>query len=202
MVLTRDLGLAAWLLQLPKSRRPRVVYESHGLSVAVAREMPAVLGKPELAPSPGKLKRLDRREALVWRRAAAYVTITRALANELAASAGARQRVRGAGWRPPMARCPRRTPAVHRWVCGPSLSMERRGYLRPALTAPGVRALIVGGHPGERDLVASPGSSANSAFRRVTITGLLAPAAVRRLAAASVVLPNTPSDISNAIRRH
>ncbi len=92
-VFTRDLGVAAWMLQLPKSRRPQVVYESHGIAPIVAAEMPALLGKPELAPSPAKLRRLDRREARVWRHAAAYVAITRALADELAARYGDRANV-------------------------------------------------------------------------------------------------------------
>jgi hypothetical protein len=75
VVLTRDLGLAAWLLQLPKATRPTIVYESHGLADIVAAEMPQLLGQPAFAPSANKLKRLARREERVWRRAGAYVTI-------------------------------------------------------------------------------------------------------------------------------
>jgi glycosyltransferase involved in cell wall biosynthesis len=91
VVVTRDLGLAALLLRVPA--RPPLVYESHGISWIVAEEMPALLGKPDLAPSPRKVARLRRREAFVWRRADAYVTITRALADDLAACFGHRERV-------------------------------------------------------------------------------------------------------------
>src|SRR4051794_2168201 len=38
LIYTRDLGLAAFLLQLPPLRRPPVVYESHGVSVTVSAE--------------------------------------------------------------------------------------------------------------------------------------------------------------------
>ncbi len=51
VVYTRDLGLASFLLQLPKMRRPRLVYEAHGVADVVAEEMPRLLGNAELAPS-------------------------------------------------------------------------------------------------------------------------------------------------------
>ncbi len=40
IVYTRDLGLAAFLLQLPATRRPPVVYESHGVADVVAAHAP------------------------------------------------------------------------------------------------------------------------------------------------------------------
>ena len=55
------------------------------MATTVSEEMPRLLGKPELAPSAQKLRRLDRQERRVWTRAAAYVAITRALADDLAA---------------------------------------------------------------------------------------------------------------------
>lgn len=204
VVLTRDLGLAAWLLQLPRASRPPIVYESHGLADAVAAEMPALLGKPELAPSPGKLHRLARREARVWARASAYVTITQALANELVARFGTRPRVFVVpdGARPA-------EPGAPAQSAGAAFVAGYAGHLYPwkgadvfvralALT-PGIDGLIVGGHPGESDvervrhLVRELGLES-----RVTITGLVPPREVRdRLAAASVlVLPNTASAIS------
>jgi len=202
IVLTRDLGLAAWLLQLPKSRRSRAVYESHGLSVSVAQEMPALLGKPELAPSSAKLKRLDRREARVWLRAAAYVTITRGLADELTSRYGTRANVFVVPDGAPAAG-PLPAPDAGRFIAGyaghlyPWKGVDT--FVRALAHAPGVHALIVGGHPGERDLDRVSRLVRELGLQdRVTITGLVAPTAVRHtLAAASVlVLPNAPSAIS------
>jgi hypothetical protein len=93
VVLTRDLGLASVLLSLPAWRRPRVVFESHGVSAVVSAEMAALLGKPELMPPQSKLARLDRQDRRVWQRAAAYVTITSALADDLAGRFGPREEV-------------------------------------------------------------------------------------------------------------
>jgi glycosyltransferase involved in cell wall biosynthesis len=72
-------------------------------------------------------------------------------------------------------------------------------FVRALAQAPGVHGLIVGGHPGERDLervralVQSLGIES-----RVTITGLVPPRdVIPRLRAATVlVLPNTASAIS------
>jgi glycosyltransferase involved in cell wall biosynthesis len=202
IVYTRDLGLAAWLLRLPRSRRPSVLYESHGVSVTVAEEMPLLLGKPSLAPTAGKLARLDRREALVWTRASAYVTITHALAEELRHRYGARERVfvipDGAR---PAAAADRPT--------GPSFVAAYAGHLYPwkgvdvfvrALAlVPGVDGLIVGGHPGEADLERVERLAAELGLGpRLTITRLLPPqevaGALRR--ASVLVLPNPASAIS------
>ena len=85
---TRDLGLAAFFLQLPRAYRPRLIYESHGIAAIVSAEVPDLLGHGQERPSTAKLRRLDRRERLVWTRAHAYVTITHALADELAVRYG------------------------------------------------------------------------------------------------------------------
>jgi glycosyltransferase involved in cell wall biosynthesis len=204
VVLTRDLGLAAWLLQLPKARRPVLIYESHGPADVVAAEMPVLLGKPELAPSPGKLRRLGRREARVWVRAAAYVAITQALADELARRFGPRPNVfvvpdgaRDAG----AARA--ESAPTDPFVAGYAGHLYPwKGvdvFVRAVALAEGVDGLIVGGHPGEPDLervrrlVRDLGIEA-----RVSITGLVPPREVTaRLASASaLVLPNTASAIS------
>src|SRR5690606_3061083 len=68
VVMTRDLGLASLLVARPAGP-VRLVYESHGLSDVVAAELPQLLGRPELAPSPRKLARLAAREAHVWQQA-------------------------------------------------------------------------------------------------------------------------------------
>jgi len=202
VVLTRDLGAAALFLRIPRSRRPPLVYESHGVSVTISGELPVLLGKPELAPTAAKLRRLERRERRVWRDAEAYVTITRALADDLAARYGARERLFVV---PDGADCPTAVPPISagRPVAGYA------GHLYPwkgvdiflaALShAPNVHGLIIGGHPGEPDLarvrtlVERYGVGA-----RVRVTGLVPPSEVRgRLAAATMlVLPNTRSTLS------
>jgi len=205
VVLTRDLGLAAWLLQLPKATRPALVYESHGLADIVAAEMPQLLGQPAFAPSPNKLKRLARREERVWRRAGAYVTITQALATELTQRFGPRPNVFVVpdGARPSSRASGPPAPAGDRFIAGYAGHLYPwKGvdvFVRALAQAPGVHGLIVGGHPGERDLervralVQSLGIES-----RVTITGLVPPREVIPLlrAANVLVLPNTASAIS------
>ena len=203
VTLTRDLGLAALLLQLPRSRRPRVVYESHGHAVTVAEEMPALLGKADLVPAPSKLVRLNRREQRVWQRASSYLTLTSALADELASRYGRRSNlfVVPDAARPVTDLPP---PASDRFIAGYAGHLYPwKGvdvFVRAITHAPGVHALIVGGHPGEGDL-----ARVNRLVRdlnlesRVTITGLVPPREVTQtLAPASVlVLPNTASAISD-----
>ena len=202
VVFTRDLGVAAWMLQLPKSRRPHVVYESHGVSAAVAEEMPRLLGKPELAPSSLKIRRLERRDERVWKHAAAYVAITSALATELAGRFGDRPRVfvvpDGAGSPGPLP-----PPDAGRFVAGYAGHLYPwKGvdvFVRSLAHAPGIHGLIVGGHPGEADLARVSALVRDLKLEdRVTITGLVPPGRVAtELARASVlVLPNTASAIS------
>jgi glycosyltransferase involved in cell wall biosynthesis len=208
IVYTRDLGAASLLLALPRSRRPRLVYESHGISAVVAAEMPRLLGKPELAPRRRKLARLERQDRRVWQRAGAYVTITSALADDLADRFGPRPEVfvvpDGATMpaAPPGASAPApasgvRTVAAYAGHLYPWKGVDV--FVRALADAPGVRGLIVGGHPGEADLgrvlrlVQDLGLSDH-----VEITGLVRPGDVAaRLATATVlVLPNTASAIS------
>lgn len=203
VVLTRDLGLAALLLQLPKSRRSPVVYESHGLADVVAAEMPALLGKPESAPTPAKISRLARREQRVWSHAGAYVTITRALSDELSARFGPRSGVfvipDGAS---PSKALPAGNPATPFMAAYAGHLYPWKGvdvFLHALTHAPAIRGLIVGGHPGESDLGRVQQLVKNLGLSdRVSITGLVPHAEVRaRLTNASaLVLPNTASAIS------
>jgi glycosyltransferase involved in cell wall biosynthesis len=215
LVFTRDLGLAAVLLRLPRSRRPRVIYESHGVAAVVSEELPRLLGRPVLAPSAAKLRRLDRGDARVWARASAYVTITRTLAEELAVRYGSRDRV----FVVPDAACDRgHTEAPSAASAAPtaassgaaSFIVGYAGHLYPwkgvdvliegLALEPRARGLIVGGHPAEHDrarveaLVRERGIS-----DRVEFTGLVPPAEVAgHLSRASVlVVPNLASAISD-----
>jgi glycosyltransferase involved in cell wall biosynthesis len=206
VVYTRDLGLAALLVRVPTARRPCLVYESHGVSLTVSEEMPRLLGKPELAPSRRKLERLNRREQRVWRRANAYVTITQALAGELAQRYGPRRNVFIV---PDGATAP---VAQERDLARSSQAAPVAGYaghlypwkgvdvfVRALAIASEVHGLIVGGHPGEPDRARVDRQIADLGLAdRITITGLVPPSDVRRhLAPATMlVLPNTPSAMS------
>jgi hypothetical protein len=92
VVFTRDLGVASLLLRIPRGVRPPVVYESHGYAPDVAAALPELIATATVPP-PRKLRRLERREAHVWQGAEGYVTITAALAADLADRYGERQRV-------------------------------------------------------------------------------------------------------------
>lgn len=205
VIFTRDLGLAAFLLRSPLPRRFRVVYESHGIADVVSAEMPMLLGRADLVPSAAKLQRLARREALVWQRASAYVTITLALADELRARFGDRPNVHIVpdGAPGPLAASPPRVQHEPRAVVGYA------GHLYPwkgvdvlihALASlPDIDAVVVGGHPAERDLTRVRALAASLGLEsRVSLPGQVLPAEVAtRLAGATILaLPNTPSAIS------
>ena len=61
-MLTRDLGVAAFLLRMPRGCRPPLVYESHGYAPEVAAALPSLVATAT-PPSAGKLRRLAAREA-------------------------------------------------------------------------------------------------------------------------------------------
>ncbi len=92
VLFTRDLGVAALLLGIPRALRPPVVYESHGYAPEVSAALPDLI--PDAArPSARKLRRLASREEKVWREADGYVTITQGLADELTRRFGPRPRL-------------------------------------------------------------------------------------------------------------
>jgi glycosyltransferase involved in cell wall biosynthesis len=212
VVLTRDLGVAAFLLQVPLASRARVIYESHGIADVVAEEMPRLLGKPELSPSARKLRRLDRRERRVWRGAAAYVAITASLQADLEARYGKRDRVfvvpdgakvGGRSGSDPVAKSaewsdPGLTPtAGYAGHLYPWKGVDV--FVRALALAPGISGLIVGGHPGEPDLERIQSLVRELGLAdRVTITGLVPPrdVAARLQPATMLVLPNSRSAIS------
>jgi glycosyltransferase involved in cell wall biosynthesis len=213
VLLTRDLGVASVLLQVPRSLRPPLVYESHGYAPDVAAALPALVATAT-APSPRKLKRLADREALVWQRADAYVTITAALRDELESRFGSRPRtavipdgVRVAQSEDPSARSEER--ALQRSVgngwgvvgyAGHLYAWKGVGVLLEAIARlPRARGLIVGGHSAEPDLARTKSVAERLGVGdRVTFTGLVEPPRVAQLLTQAdvLVLPNPASAIS------
>ena len=183
VVYTPELILASTALRWPAALRPPVVYESHNFRPAFAANLPElVTGLP--AAGRLKLQRLWRRERRVWRGAEGYVTTTQALASELEArfdprpraitapngvrlDPGRRYEARDRGGEPPVV-----AYAGHFYPYnGAHLLIESLALL------PGVRGLIIGGHPrdaadGERlrALAVARGLS-----ERITFTGLVPP---------------------------
>jgi hypothetical protein len=92
LIFTRDLGVAALVLRLPLSLRVPLVYEAHGIAADSAAALPELLSSASRA-SAGKLERLERRDARVWRAAEGYVAITEGLARELVRRFGKRSRL-------------------------------------------------------------------------------------------------------------
>ena len=204
VLMTRDLGTAALLTRLPRAMRAPVVYESHGYAPEVAAALPDLVttAKP---PGAARLKRLGAREALVWRDAEGYVTITAGLADALARRFGPRTR---------MAIVPDgvrlRTPRV--WNPPPRSGRPLVGYaghlypwkgvdvLLDALArVPGVSGLIVGGHEAEGDRVRLEArAAALGVGDRVMFTGHVTPGRVPELLGRTTILalPNPASAIS------
>jgi glycosyltransferase involved in cell wall biosynthesis len=92
VVLTRDLGIASFLLRLPAGVRPPVVYETHGYAPDVAAALPSLVATAT-APGDAKLRRLASRESFVFSAADGYVTITKGLADDLEQRFGRRERL-------------------------------------------------------------------------------------------------------------
>jgi glycosyltransferase involved in cell wall biosynthesis len=207
VMLTRDLTIAAYLLRLPAAWRAPVVYESHGFAPAVSEDLPAMLSNAARM-SPAKRRRLESRERLVWARADGYITLTAALARELEGRFGPRPRLAvvpdgarirdegQAGLRQgPGAGAPVVGYAGHLYPWkGPDVLLEAIERL------PGVRALVVGGLPGEPDLDRVRALADRVAPGRVTFAGQVAPPRVAELLrqADVLVIPNTPGRASSA----
>ena len=201
VIMTRDLGVASALLKMPPAMRVPVVYESHGYAPEVTAALPELVATAQ-RPSASKLKRLADREAAVWRGADGYVTITRALADELKGRFGTRERLavvpdgaRLAGADPsPIPQAPLVAYAGHLYAW--------KGVdvlLRALAHVPAARGLIIGGHEEEPDLSRLRGLASELGITdRVTFAGLVSPSEVpRRLSEARVlVLPNPASAIS------
>jgi glycosyltransferase involved in cell wall biosynthesis len=201
VIMTRDLGVAGFLLRLPRSMRAPVVYESHGYAPDVSAALPDLIPNAK-RPSPAKLDRLRARELAVWRQADGYVAITQGIVDHMTSLGGTR---------PKTAVVPdgmRHVPADP----GPLPSEPVIGYaghlyawkgvdaiLHALPLVPSARALIVGGHEKEPDLARLKNLTHQLGVEsRVTFTGQVEPARVPELLARAMilVLPNPASAIS------
>jgi glycosyltransferase involved in cell wall biosynthesis len=208
VLLTRDLGVAAFLVRVPRTVRPPVVYESHGYAPEVAAALPGLVATAS-APSARKLRRLAGREAAVWSGAEGYVTITRGLAEVLEARLGARPRLSvipdGARLAPGArdtrgdAASSNRRPVVA--YAGHLYAWKGVDVLLEALAGvPEADGLIVGGHEREPDLARTQALAQSLGIsERVTFAGRVDPPRVQAMlaGAAVLVLPNTASAISS-----
>jgi glycosyltransferase involved in cell wall biosynthesis len=204
VVLTRDLGCASLHARVHGARSPALVYESHGYSPSVSGQLPNLLSTAS-SPSRAKLRRLARREQTVWQRADGYVTITRALAEELAARLGPRERVDVV---PDGARIEAgqvfdwEGPAQPAWATYAGHLYPWKGvdtFIEALALAPGLCGRIVGGHPGEADLGRLRAlTAARGLGDCVEFTGMVPPHEVARWLRASdvLVLPNRATDVS------
>jgi glycosyltransferase involved in cell wall biosynthesis len=212
VLMTRDLGVAALLCAIPPAMRPPVVYESHGYAPDVAAALPELVATAT-RPGAGKLRRLARREAQVWRRADGYVTITAGLAKELSGRFGTREhvavipdgvRLKSGDARPFVTRAednvsvPVLLPIVA--YAGHLYAWKGVAVLLEALArVPHAEGLIVGGPRAEPDLDHLEELARQLGIdSRVTFTGLVEPARVPELLrrARVLVLPNPASAIS------
>ena len=201
LIMTRDLGVADFLLRVPRVMRAPLVYESHGFAPDVASALPDLIPNAQ-RPGAAKLKRLHARELAVWRGADGYVAITQGIVEQMTSMGGGRTRT---------AIVPdgmRLVPADP----GPLPRETVIGYaghlyawkgvdaiLRALPRLPTARALIVGGHAQEPDLARVQAlACALGVDARVTFTGLVEPARVPALLAQAMVLvlPNPASAIS------
>ena len=200
IIMTRDLGVAAALLRLPRSSRAPLVYESHGYAPDVAAALPDLIATAKPA-SASKLTRLARREERVWTTADGYVTITHALAVHLETLFGTRPRVAVVpdGMRTPEPLTPPPASPVAAYAGHLYAWKGVDVFLRALALAPGVRGLIVGGHEQEPDLARVRALAEELGLsQRVTFTGLVEPSRVAGLLreATILVLPNPASAIS------
>jgi glycosyltransferase involved in cell wall biosynthesis len=200
---TRDLGVAAMALRLPRRMRPAVVYEAHGYAPTVSAELPRLLGTVA-PPSATKLRRLTNRETRVWCGAEGYVTLTKAHRAELTERFGPRDNAEvvadGTRLQAPRVFTPAPNAIPHVGYAGHLYPWKGVDVLIEALALlPGVHGLIVGGQPGERDRSRLEAlARARGIADRVTFTGWLPPAdvaaAIGRCQA--LALPNVRSTIS------
>ena len=203
VILTRDLGVASVLLNIPRWLRPPVVFESHGFAPVFAETMDELVSGGARADQ-AKRDRLFRREERVWKFADGYVATTKTLAAELESKFGPRENAVSVSngvrllanrrFSPPAARtAPVVLYAGHLY---PWKGVEV--LLEAVLRLPEVHTVIVGGHPKEGDrlrllhLATSLGIS-----DRVDFIGMISVSEVqKKLADADVLVLPTTSTVS------
>jgi glycosyltransferase involved in cell wall biosynthesis len=203
VVVTRDLGVATFVLRLPRRLRAPLVYESHGFAPLVAETRPDLISGAGQA-SPAKIRRLLAREARVWQGAEGYVTISKGLAVDLEHRFGSRPALAAVpdGTRAatgPYAPRPRAGPPVVAYV-GHLYPWKGVDVLLRALTRlADVKGLIVGGHPAEGDLQRLRTLGAELGLSdRVTFTGQVPREQVPQILerADVLVMPHTTTPLS------
>lgn len=201
VLMTRDLGVASLLLQIPRMMRAPLVYESHGFAPDVSAALPDLIPEAN-RPSAAKLKRLLARELAVWRGADGYAAITRGIVDHMTSIGGTRAAtaVIPDGMR---SVSPEPTPLPIQPVVGYAGHLYAwkgvDALLRALALVPSARGLIVGGHDREPDLARLKGLASELGIsQRVTFTGMVEPARVPVLLAEAMVLvlPNPASAIS------
>jgi glycosyltransferase involved in cell wall biosynthesis len=158
VVFTRDLQLADLLLRGRSHARRAVVYEAHAVEAILYAERALLYGTGERA-NPAKLCRLQRREARVWRRAAAVVTTTAGIRDSFREAHGDRPRVHVVpnGCDVPLDRrfgglAAERPPRVV--YAGQLYLWKGIDVLVEAMAlVPEARLVVLGGLDGERDLL-------------------------------------------------
>jgi glycosyltransferase involved in cell wall biosynthesis len=201
VVFTRDLGIASIVLLLP-GRRPALVYEAHGFAPLVSEELPRLIATAT-TPSALKLARLARRERRVWRGAHGYVTLTATHLAELEHRFGSRANAAvvpdGTRLAPAREYVPPPAPPVVGYA-GHLYAWKGVDVLIDALArVPGVRGLVIGGQPGERDRARLEAlAHARGVADRVELAGWRHPAEIAGLlrGCSVLVLPNVRSTIS------
>ncbi len=203
VILTRDLGVASVLLNIPRWLRPPVVFESHGFSPVFAETMNELVSGGARADQ-AKRDRLFRREERVWKFADGYVATTKTLAVELESKFGPRENavsisngVRVLPNRRFGSPATQTSPVVlYAGHLYPWKGVEV--LLEAVLRLPEVHTVIVGGHPKEGDrlrllhLATSLGIS-----DRVDFIGMISVSEVqKKLADADVLVLPTTSTVS------
>jgi len=202
VILTRDLGVASMLLNLPRWLRPPIVFESHGFAPVFAETMDELVSGGRRA-RPTQKDRLFLREERVWKLAEGYVTTTRTLASELETRFGRRDDAITIPNGVRLSSNRRFTPPS--WLESPVVLYAGHLYpwkgvevlLRAVVRLPKVRTVIVGGHPGEGDRLRLQDLARSLGIGdRVDFVGMISVSDVQtRLGTADVlVLPTTSTE--------
>ena len=193
MIFTRDLGVAATVLRFPARFRAPIVYESHGYAPVFAETLAELVTGKESGGS-RKLRRLEKRERRVWQCADGYVATTQVLVDELTRRFGTREQLVTLGNATHIENAPSLESGT---ASGLPVAVYAghfyhwKGvdvFLEALALVPGLRGLLVGGHPGDPDearlkaLVHTLGIG-----DRVTFTGLVPRAEVGRLVRSATV---------------